>query len=186
MPLNYSLKKFKNKVLLHMNLFLRYNRVMKVKIISVGKLKEKYLKDGVAEYSKRLGKFTKLEVIELIDEKTPDKASQLEKQRIIEKEGSRILSHIKEREFVIVLAIEGKQLSSEEFSREMEKVTLQGFSTITFIIGGSLGVMSEIKNKAHILMSFGRLTLPHQLMKLVLIEQIYRAFMIQQGSPYHK
>ena len=159
---------------------------MKIKIVTVGKLKEKYLKDGIAEYTKRLGRFTMLEMIELPDEKTPDRASDLENQQILEKEGNRILAKIGDREYVIALAIEGQQVPSEKFSQTIEEVTVRGYSEITFVIGGSLGLSPAVKKRANLLMSFGKLTLPHQLMKLVLIEQIYRAFMIQQGSPYHK
>lgn len=159
---------------------------MKIKIVTVGKLKEKYLKDGIAEYSKRLSRFCKLEILELVDEKTPDRASDLENQQILEKEGNRILSKVAEREFVIALAIEGKQFPSEKFSSILNGITIRGFSDITFVIGGSLGLHSAVKKRANLLMSFGKLTLPHQLMRLVLVEQIYRAFMIQQGSPYHK
>ena len=159
---------------------------MKIKVVTVGKLKEKYLKDGIAEYSKRISRFAKLEMIELADEKTPDKASESENQKILEIEGQRILSKVGDRDFVIVLAIEGKTLSSEEFSKRLEEASIKGFSTLTFIIGGSLGLSSAVKNRANLSVSFGRLTLPHQLMRLVLVEQIYRAFTIQQGSPYHK
>ncbi|MFL4359124.1 23S rRNA (pseudouridine(1915)-N(3))-methyltransferase RlmH [Streptococcus uberis] len=159
---------------------------MKIKIICVGKIKEKYLKDGIAEYQKRLSRFTQFEIIELADEKTPEKASQAENEKIMEKEANRILSKIGNRDYVIALAIEGKQYASEEFSQFVTDITIQGFSDITFIIGGSLGLHSKIKQKSHALISFGRLTLPHQLMRLVLTEQIYRAFMIQEGSPYHK
>ncbi|WP_049485049.1 23S rRNA (pseudouridine(1915)-N(3))-methyltransferase RlmH [Streptococcus oralis] len=159
---------------------------MKIKIVTVGKLKEKYLKDGIAEYSKRISRFAKLEMIELTDEKTPDKASEIENQKILETEGARILSKIGERDFVLVLAIEGKTFSSEEFSKQLEEAYIKGYSTLTFIIGGSLGLAPSVKNRANLSVSFGRLTLPHQLMRLVLVEQIYRAFTIQQGSPYHK
>ena len=159
---------------------------MKIKVVTVGKLKEKYLKDGIAEYSKRISRFAKLEMIELADEKTPDKASESENQKILEIEGQRILSKVGDRDFVIVLAIEGKTLSSEEFSKQLEEASIKGFSTLTFIIGGSLGLSLAVKNRANLSISFGRLTLPHQLMRLVLVEQIYRAFTIQQGSPYHK
>lgn len=159
---------------------------MKIKIVTVGKLKEKYLKDGIAEYSKRLSRFANLEMIELADEKTPDRASDAENQKILELEGTRILSKIGDRDFVIVLAIEGKTLSSEEFSKQLEQAPINGFSTLTFVIGGSLGLSSQVKKRANLSISFGRLTLPHQLMRLVLVEQIYRAFTIQQGSPYHK
>ena len=159
---------------------------MKIKIVTVGKLKEKYLKDGIAEYSKRLSRFANLEMIELADEKPPDRASDSENQKILELEGTRILSKIGDRDFVIVLAIEGKTLSSEEFSKQLEQAPINGFSTLTFVIGGSLGLSPQVKKRANLSISFGRLTLPHQLMRLVLVEQIYRAFTIQQGSPYHK
>ena len=159
---------------------------MKIKVVTVGKLKEKYLKDGIAEYSKRISRFAKLEMIELADEKTPDKASESENQKILEIEGQRILSKVGDRDFVIALAIEGKTFSSEEFSKQLEEASIKGFSTLTFIIGGSLGLAQDVKNRANLSVSFGRLTLPHQLMRLVLAEQIYRAFTIQQGSPYHK
>lgn len=159
---------------------------MKIKVVTVGKLKEKYLKDGIAEYSKRISRFAKFEMIELSDEKTPDKASESENQKILEIEGQRILSKIADRDFVIVLAIEGKTFFSEEFSKQLEETSIKGFSTLTFTIGGSLGLSSSVKNRANLSVSFGRLTLPHQLMRLVLVEQIYRAFTIQQGFPYHK
>ena len=159
---------------------------MKIKVVTVGKLKEKYLKDGIAEYTKRISRFAKLEMIELTDEKTPDKASELENQKILETEGARILSKVRERDFVVVLAIEGKTFSSEDFSKQLEQASIKGYSTLTFIIGGSLGLAPVVKNRANLSVSFGRLTLPHQLMRLVLVEQIYRAFTIQQGSPYHK
>ena len=159
---------------------------MKIKLVTVGKLKEKYLKDGIAEYSKRISRFAAVEMIELADEKTPDRASDLENEKILNLEGNRILSKIGDREFVVVLAIEGKTLSSEEFSKQLEQASINGFSTLTFVIGGSLGLSPQVKKRANLSLSFGRLTLPHQLMRLVLVEQIYRAFTIQQGSPYHK
>ena len=159
---------------------------MKIKVVTVGKLKEKYLKDGIAEYSKRISRFAKLEMIELADEKTPDRASESENQKILEIEGQRILSKVGDRDFVIALAIEGKTFSSEEFSKQLEEASIKGFSTLTFIIGGSLGLAQGVKKRANLSVSFSRLTLPHQLMRLVLAEQIYRAFTIQQGSPYHK
>lgn len=159
---------------------------MKIKIVTVGKLKEKYLKDGIAEYSKRISRFATIEIIELADEKTPDRASDSENAKILDVEGNRILSKIGDREFVVALAIEGKTLSSEELSKQLEQASINGFSTLTFVIGGSLGLSKEVKKRANLSVSFGRLTLPHQLMRLVLTEQIYRAFTIQQGSPYHK
>lgn len=159
---------------------------MNIKLITVGKLKENYLRAGIAEYTKRLSRFAKINMIELADEKTPEKASDAQNQQIMSKEGQRIQEKIGTRDFVIVLAIEGKQLASEDFSKKMTDITVDGYSDITFIIGGSLGLDPMIKQRANLKMSFGLLTLPHQLMRLVLIEQIYRAFMIQQGSPYHK
>ena len=159
---------------------------MKIKLVTVGKLKEKYLKDGIAEYSKRISRFAAVEMIELADEKTPDRASDSENEKILDLEGNRILSKIGDREFVVVLAIEGKTLSSEEFSKQLEQASINGYSTLTFVIGGSLGLSPQVKNRANLSLSFGRLTLPHQLMRLVLVEQIYRAFTIQKGSPYHK
>ncbi|MFR7030421.1 23S rRNA (pseudouridine(1915)-N(3))-methyltransferase RlmH, partial [Streptococcus pneumoniae] len=131
---------------------------MKIKVVTVGKLKEKYLKDGIAEYSKRISRFAKFEMIELSDEKTPDKASESENQKILEIEGQRILSKIADRDFVIVLAIEGKTFFSEEFSKQLEETSIKGFSTLTFIIGGSLGLSSSVKNRANLSVSFGRLT----------------------------
>ncbi|MBS1008727.1 23S rRNA (pseudouridine(1915)-N(3))-methyltransferase RlmH [Leuconostoc suionicum] len=159
---------------------------MNIKLITVGKLKEKYLKEGIAEYTKRLSRFCKFQVVELIDEKTPENASEAQNNQIMAKEGERIQAKIGSRDYVIVLAIEGKQFPSEEFSQKLEAIAVNGYSDITFIIGGSLGLSKEIKQRANLKMSFGLLTLPHQLMRLVLIEQVYRAFMIQQGSPYHK
>lgn len=159
---------------------------MKLKVITVGKLKEKYLRDGIAEYSKRMSRFAKLEMLELPDEKTPDRASQAENEQILHKEGQRILEKIADREFVIALAIEGKSLSSEAFSQYLSDLGVRGYSDVTFVIGGSLGLSPAVKTRANFLISFGKMTLPHQLMKLVLMEQIYRAFMIQQGNPYHK
>ncbi|ARN64339.1 23S rRNA (pseudouridine(1915)-N(3))-methyltransferase RlmH [Leuconostoc mesenteroides] len=159
---------------------------MNIKLITVGKLKEKYLTEGIAEYTKRLSRFCKVQVVELIDEKTPENASEAQNNQIMAREGERIQAKIGSRDYVIVLAIEGKQFPSEEFSQKLEAIAVNGYSDITFIIGGSLGLSKSIKQRANLKMSFGLLTLPHQLMRLVLIEQIYRAFMIQQGSPYHK
>ncbi|MCT3052877.1 MULTISPECIES: 23S rRNA (pseudouridine(1915)-N(3))-methyltransferase RlmH [Leuconostoc] len=159
---------------------------MNIKLITVGKLKEKYLTEGIAEYTKRLSRFCKVQVVELIDEKTPENASEAQNNQIMAREGERIQAKIGSRDYVIVLAIEGKQFPSEEFAQKLEAIAVNGYSDITFIIGGSLGLSKAIKQRANLKMSFGLLTLPHQLMRLVLIEQIYRAFMIQQGSPYHK
>ena len=143
---------------------------MKVKLICVGKLKERYLKDGISEYQKRLSRFCQFEMIELTDERTPDKASDAENQMIMAKEAKRIEKKIGQSDFVVVLAIEGKQFPSETFSQLISETTVKGYSDITFIIGGSLGLDPRIKKRANVLMSFGLLTLPHQLMRLVLIE----------------
>ncbi|GET17926.1 23S rRNA (pseudouridine(1915)-N(3))-methyltransferase RlmH [Ligilactobacillus agilis] len=159
---------------------------MNIKIIGVGKLKEKYLKQGIAEYAKRLGKFCKFEIVEVPDEKAPEKLSAAEMEGVKEKEGERILAKIKDKEYVYALAIEGKERSSEEFAQEIAQLTTYGRSDITFVIGGSLGLSPAVLKRAETKISFGRFTLPHQLMRVVLSEQIYRAFMINNGSPYHK
>lgn len=159
---------------------------MNIKIVCVGKLKEKYLKQGIAEYAKRLSKFCKFEIVEVPDEKAPEKLSPAEMEGVKEKEGERILNKIKDKEYVYALAIEGKERSSEEFSKEITHLMTYGHSDLTFVIGGSLGLSPAVLKRAQTKISFGRFTLPHQLMRLVLTEQIYRAFMIEQGSPYHK
>lgn len=159
---------------------------MNIKIIGVGKLKEKYLKQGIAEYAKRLGKFTKFEIIEVPDEKAPEQLSDAEMLQVKEREGERILAKIKDREYVYALAILGKERSSEELAAEIDKLATYGHSDITFVIGGSLGLADVVLQRADTQISFGRFTLPHQLMRLILSEQIYRAYMINAGSPYHK
>ncbi|KAA8434426.1 23S rRNA (pseudouridine(1915)-N(3))-methyltransferase RlmH [Weissella sagaensis] len=159
---------------------------MNIKIIGVGKLKEKYLKDGIAEYTKRLHKFAKVSIIEVPDEKAPEQLSQAQMDQVMGKEGERILSKIKDKEYVFALAIKGAERSSEELAAEIEHLTVQGKSDLTFIIGGSLGLSPEVLKRANTQISFGRFTLPHQLMRLVLTEQIYRGFMINAHTPYHK
>ncbi|KRN94180.1 hypothetical protein IV81_GL001594 [Pediococcus stilesii] len=152
----------------------------------MGKLKEKYLKQGIAEYAKRLSKFCKFQIIEVADEKAPESLSEAQMEDVKNKEGERILSKVKDRDYVFTLEIKGKERSSEELSAEMAKLATYGNSDITFIIGGSLGLSSDVMKRSNSAISFGRFTLPHQLMRLVLTEQIYRSFMIQAGSPYHK
>lgn len=159
---------------------------MNIKLIVVGKLKEKYLKQGISEYAKRMSKFCKFKIIEVADEKAPEKLSSAQMEQVKETEGTRILSKIKEKEFVFALAILGQERTSEEFASEIEKLTTYGHSDLTFVIGGSLGLSPSVLQWADTQISFGRFTLPHQLMRLVLTEQIYRAFMINSGSPYHK
>lgn len=159
---------------------------MNIKIVCVGKLKEKYFKDAIAEYEKRLSRFAKVKVVQVPDEKAPEKLSDAQDEQVKEIEGKRILSKIKDKEYVYVTAIKGKQRSSEEFAKEIADLGTYGHSDITFVIGGSLGTSDEVNKRGNDMISFGKLTMPHQLMRVVLIEQIYRAFMINSGSPYHK
>lgn len=159
---------------------------MNIKIITVGKLKEKYLKMGIDEYTKRLGAYCKIELIEVPDEKAPEKLSEAEMLQVKEKEGERILAKIPENAYVFALAIEGKQRTSEEFSKEIEQLGIQGKSNLVFVIGGSLGLSQTVMKRSNTPISFGKMTLPHQLMRLVLVEQVYRGFRIMKGEPYHK
>lgn len=159
---------------------------MNITIISVGKLKEKYLKQAVEEYSKRLQRYCKLDIIELNDEKTPDNASLKEEQQIKEKEGQAILKAIKDNSFVIALDLKGRMLSSEEFASFIQDSNTRGISSFTFIIGGSLGLSQEIINRANYKLCFSKMTFPHQLFRVMLLEQIYRGFRIIGGEPYHK
>ena len=158
---------------------------MKITIITVGKLKEKYLIEGIKEYSKRLSKYTNLDLIEVKDEHAPENLSQKDIDIIKDKEGERILSKLKDS-YIITLAIEGKQLNSEDLAMTIENIKTYHNSHITFIIGGSLGISDGIKNKSDLLLSFSKMTFPHQLMKLILLEQIYRSFRINNNEPYHK
>lgn len=159
---------------------------MNIKIVCVGKLKEKYFKDGIAEYVKRMSRFAKVKIVQVPDEKAPEKLSPAEMEQVKEIEGKRILDKIKDKEYVYVTAIKGKERTSEAFAKELSNLTTYGNSDITFVIGGSLGTSDAVNKRADDLISFGKFTMPHQLMRLVLIEQIYRAFMINSGSPYHK
>ncbi|MDF0479580.1 23S rRNA (pseudouridine(1915)-N(3))-methyltransferase RlmH [Vagococcus sp. PNs007] len=159
---------------------------MKIKIIAVGKLKEKYLKQGIDEYAKRLTKYCKFEIIEVPDEKAPETLSETEMLQLKEREGQKILSKIGEGDYVFALAINGKDYTSEEFADAIDKVTVAGKSTITFVIGGSLGLSPEVLKRSNQQISFGRVTYPHQLMRLILSEQVYRCFRIIHGHAYHK
>lgn len=159
---------------------------MNIKIIAVGKLKEKYLKQGIAEYVKRLGSYCKLEMIEVNDEKAPENLSDKEMELIKEKEGERILAKVNDQSYVFALAINGKQYESIAFADQINQLGIQGKSNITFIIGGSLGLSNQVLKRADQEISFGKLTFPHQLMRLVLVEQVYRAFRIMNGHTYHK
>jgi 23S rRNA (pseudouridine1915-N3)-methyltransferase len=159
---------------------------MKITIICVGKVKEKFYRDAIDEYAKRLSKYCKFEIVEVADEKTPDKASAVEEEQIKEKEAQRILSKIKPDSFVCTLEIAGKELSSVELADWMEKCALTGKSQIVFVIGGSLGLHSSVLNRSDFALSFSRMTFPHQLMRVILSEQVYRAFRIISNEPYHK
>lgn len=159
---------------------------MKITILTVGKIKEKYFTAAIAEYTKRLSRYCKLELIEVQDEKTPDKAPDAINRQIKEKEGERLLSNLKEDAYVIALAIQGKELSSEQLAQKMNQLTLNGKSHIIFMIGGSLGLSDAVLKRADYRLSFSPMTFPHQLMRVILLEQIYRAFKINAGEPYHK
>ena len=159
---------------------------MKITIITVGKIKEKYLKDAIAEYSKRLSKYCKLEIVEVADEKTPDNASEVVENAIRAKEAERILKYVKDDAFVITLEINGKQLTSEELADKIDKLGVQGTSHIIFIIGGSIGLGEDVLHKSNFALSFSKMTFPHQLMRVILLEQVYRSYRIISGEPYHK
>jgi len=157
-----------------------------ITIVSVGKLKEKYLKMGIDEYVKRLGGYAKMDIIEVPDEKAPEQLSDAEMEIVKKKEGERILSKLSPDTYVIALAINGKMKTSEQMAADLESLMTYGKSKIAFVIGGSLGLHNEVLKRADEQQSFGKMTLPHQLMKLVLVEQIYRSFRIMKGEPYHK
>lgn len=159
---------------------------MKITIIGVGKIKEKYFTGAIAEYAKRLGRYCRLDILEVADEKTPDGAGEALERQIKEKEGERILQKLPEGAFVIALAIDGKMLDSEELARQMERWNVDGVSHIAFLIGGSLGLSDAVLSRADYRLSFSRMTFPHQLMRVILLEQIYRTFRIRNGEPYHK
>lgn len=159
---------------------------MKITIVAPGRIKERFLEQGIAEYTKRLSRYCKLEIIQVADEKTPDGASEALERQIREKEGQRILSHIKDGSYVIALAIQGSELSSEQLAAKLERLGVEGVSQITFVIGGSLGLSDEVLKRADYALSFSPMTFPHQLMRLILLEQIYRSYRIISGEPYHK
>ncbi|CDQ37957.1 23S rRNA (pseudouridine(1915)-N(3))-methyltransferase RlmH [Virgibacillus salexigens] len=159
---------------------------MKITIVSVGKLKEKYLKQGIDEYLKRLNAYAKVSIIEVADEKAPENMSEAEMQEVKQKEGERILSHLSQDTYVITLEINGKMLSSEQFAKKMDELATYGKSKIAFVIGGSLGISDEVQKRSDLALSFSKMTFPHQLMRLVLLEQVYRGFRINRGEPYHK
>ncbi|MGN0480238.1 MAG: 23S rRNA (pseudouridine(1915)-N(3))-methyltransferase RlmH [Lachnospiraceae bacterium] len=159
---------------------------MKITLITVGKIKEKYFTMAIDEYAKRLSRYCRLDIIEVVDEKTPDQASDRECEIIKDREGDRIAANIKDDAYVIALAIEGKMLDSVELSQKIQKLGIDGRSHITFIIGGSLGLSDKVLQRADFKLSFSPMTFPHQLMRVVLLEQIYRSFRIISNEPYHK
>lgn len=159
---------------------------MKITIVAVGKIKEKYWKDAISEYSKRLGAYCDLKIIEVADEKTPDQASQAAEEVIRDKEGERILKHLKDDMYVITLEISGQMLTSESLAKKIEDLGIQGKSSIAFVIGGSIGLGKEVLRRSDYALSFSKMTFPHQLMRVILLEQVYRGFKIQRGEPYHK
>lgn len=159
---------------------------MNITLITVGKIKEKYYRDAIAEYAKRLSRYCKLDIIEVADEKTPDKASEVVEEQIKQKEADRILKNIKDDTYCIALAIEGKKMDSVTMARQVEQLGLMGKSNLAFVIGGSLGLHKSVLQRADEKLSFSDMTFPHQLMRVILLEQIYRCYRIINGEPYHK
>ncbi|MBQ0059549.1 MAG: 23S rRNA (pseudouridine(1915)-N(3))-methyltransferase RlmH [Lachnospiraceae bacterium] len=159
---------------------------MKISILCVGKIKEKYLRDAIAEYSKRLGSYCKLEIIEVADEKTPDRASDVVETQIRDKEAERLMKYIRDDAYVITLEIGGKMLSSEEMAHTIDQAGIRGISHLIFVIGGSIGLGEAVLKRSDYALSFSRMTFPHQLMRVILLEQIYRSYRIINNEPYHK
>mgnify|MGYP000021182671 FL=1 len=159
---------------------------MKITLVTVGKIKEKYLEAAIAEYSKRLGRYCRLEIVQVADEKTPDNASETVETNIKNKEAERLLKYIRDDAYLITLEIKGKQLTSEELAQKIDTLGVQGTSHIIFVIGGSLGLGEEVLKRSNYALSFSKMTFPHQLMRVILLEQIYRSFRIIKGEPYHK
>ena len=159
---------------------------MNIRLIVVGKIKEKYIQEGIKEYSKRLKRYCSLDIVEVPDEKAPENLSDKDMVIVKEKEGEKILAKIPEGSFVISLVIQGKQLSSEELAEKIDTLMIDGVSDVTFIIGGSLGLSDMILDRSNFKLSFSKMTFPHQLMRMILLEQIYRAWRIIKNEPYHK
>lgn len=159
---------------------------MNIRIVAVGKIKEKYIQEGIKEFTKRLSRYCTLDIIEIDDEKAPENLSEKEMEIVKTKEGERILSKIPTNSFVIALVIEGRQLSSEALSGKVEDLMINGTNDICFVIGGSLGLSTDVINRSNYKLSFSKMTFPHQLMRLILLEQVYRGFRIMKGEPYHK
>ena len=159
---------------------------MRITILTVGKIKEPYLREAVQEYSKRLGRYCRLEILETADEKTPDQLETAAAQQVCQREGERLLKRLPADSYVITLEILGRQLSSEKFAQKIDNLAVQGISHIVFVIGGSLGLGRNIREKSDFALSFSEMTYPHQLMRVILLEQIYRSYRIINGEPYHK
>ena len=160
--------------------------MLSVTVIAVGKLKEKFYKEAIEEYAKRLSAFCKLEVIEVKDEKTPENPTEIEKQQVLKKEGERIIAKIPKNSKVITLCVEGQQMPSEDLAKLVSELSVAGHSHITFIIGGSMGLYEDVKGLSSLRLSFSKMTFPHMLMRVILVEQLYRAFTILEGKTYHK
>ncbi|MBM7645501.1 23S rRNA (pseudouridine1915-N3)-methyltransferase [Scopulibacillus daqui] len=159
---------------------------MNISILTVGKLKEKYLKQGIGEYVKRLGPYAKVAIAEVPDEKAPDQLSDAEVEEVKRVEGEKLLAKINSDTYVIALAIQGKQMTSEQLAKKIDELATYGKSKIAFVIGGSHGLSDAVLQRADMHLSFSKMTFPHQLMRLILVEQVYRAFKINRGEPYHK
>lgn len=159
---------------------------MKITLVTVGKIKEKFYTEAIAEYSKRLSRYCRLEIIQVADEKTPDGAGETLERQIKDREGERILAQIRDGAYVIALAIQGQMLSSEQLAAKIEQLGISGQSQIVLVIGGSLGLSDAVLKRADYQLSFSRMTFPHQLMRVILLEQIYRSYRVISGEPYHK
>ncbi len=159
---------------------------MNIDIVCVGRIKEKYLRDAIDEYSKRLSRYCRLNIIEVADEKTVDEQGEALDNRVKKLEGDRIIKHLKDDAFKVTLEIDGKQLGSTELADKINELGIKGISRIQFVIGGSLGLADEVMRRADMHLSFSRMTFPHQLMRVIVLEQIYRSFRINSGEPYHK
>ncbi|SDF65841.1 23S rRNA (pseudouridine(1915)-N(3))-methyltransferase RlmH [Sporolituus thermophilus] len=158
---------------------------MKITIVAVGKIKEKYLTAGIAEYTKRLGPYCRLEIIEVDEERMPADPSAAAKEKVLAREGERLLKHVRGGSYLIVLDVRGKALSSEELAEKIDALALTGQSDVTFVIGGAFGLSPAVLAAANERLSFSRMTFTHQMIRLLLVEQLYRAFKISRGEPYH-
>ncbi len=159
---------------------------MKITILCVGKIKERFLRDAISEYSKRLTRYVKMDIVEVSDEKTPDRSSEKEEIQIRDREGDKLLRYIRAEDYVVALAIDGKQYDSVSFAKKIESYGVRGRGNVVFVIGGSLGLSQNVLQRADERLSFSKMTFPHQLMRVILLEQIYRGYRIIKKEPYHK